>query len=147
MNETTSQKLQFQRLDARAILPTRGSENAAGLDLYAIEDCHIAATKYVKVPTGLAVLIPNGFYGRIAPRSGLAAKHGLHILAGVVDSDYRGEIICVVSNLGQENFIVKAGDRIAQFVIEQIILPEPVWVEGELPKSIRGDGGLGSTGY
>lgn len=141
-----TEKLNFKKLHEQAILPTRGSEQAAGLDLYSVENALIPAEGYATVRTGIAVAIPRGYYGRISPRSGLSAKHGIFTLAGVVDSDYRGELMCVLANHSVTDFEILAGDRIAQFVIESIILPEPIFVE-ELPDTERGEGGLGSTGY
>lgn len=140
-----TQQLQFKKLDNQAILPTRGSEHAAGLDLYSIVNVSIPARGYASVSTGLSVNIPIGFYGRIAPRSGLAAKFGIDTLAGVVDSDYRGELIVLLANHSDKDFNIAMGDRVAQFVIEQIILPEPIFVD-ELGVTQRGEGGFGSTG-
>jgi dUTP pyrophosphatase len=97
------------------------------------------------VRTGLAVNIPLGFYGRVAPRSGLAVRHGLDVLAGVIDSDYRGEIICALINHGDEAIQIDAGMRVAQLIIESILTPEPVWSEA-LSETERGQGGFGSTG-
>src|SRR5512138_2574050 len=99
----------FQRLDERAMLPTRGSTNSAGLDLYSIEELLIEPQRRVLVRTGLSVAIPEGFYGRVAPRSGLAVKHGLDVLAGVIDSDYRGELCCALLNTGDEAIELQAG--------------------------------------
>ena len=139
------ERLAFMKLDAAAKLPTRGSRFAAGLDLYSIESHTIAARGRAVVRTGLAVAIPHGFYGRVAPRSGLAVKHGLDVLAGVVDSDYRGEILCALVNHGEERVEIEAGMRVAQLVIEAIATPEPVWSE-DLSETQRGGGGFGSTG-
>ncbi len=138
--------LPFKKLDEQATLPTRGSEFAAGLDLYASQPSTIPARGFANVNTGVAVAVPLGFYGRIAPRSGLAAKFGIDTLAGVVDSDYRGEITCVLANHSDNDFEVNVGDRIAQFVIEAIILPTPEFTE-ELPQTARGASGFGSTGH
>ena len=88
-----SERLNFKRLHPEARLPTRGSAGAAGLDLCAVERLTIESGGRAAVRTGLAVAIPRGFYGRVAPRSGLAVRHGLDVLAGVIDSDYRGEIL------------------------------------------------------
>ncbi len=137
--------LPFKKLDEKAILPTRGSEHAAALDLYSIEDLVIPAGKHSAVRTGLAVEIPFGFYGRIAGRSGLALKKGIDAIGGVVDGDYRGELMAILANLGSEDFEIKAGDRIAQFIIEAISLPSPVFVD-ELNESTRDADGFGSTG-
>lgn len=140
-----TERLEFMRLDALAKLPRRGSIHSAGLDLCAIESLSIPARARASIRTGLAVSIPQGFYGRVAPRSGLAVKHGLDVLAGVIDSDYRGEIICALINHGEEVVEIEAGMRVAQLIIESIITPEPVWSEA-LGETERGAGGFGSTG-
>ena len=137
--------LKFQKLDDDAKLPTRGSAKSAGLDLYSIEEVTLAPGERAAVKTGLVVAIPEGFYGRIGPRSGLAVKHGIDTLAGIVDADYRGEILCAIINLGQETVTLKKGERIAQLIIESIITLEPVWAES-LDETKRGAGGFGSTG-
>ena len=141
-----SERLLFQRLHPAARLPTRGSEGAAGLDLYAIERVTIQPGARAAVRTGLAAAVPEGFYGRVAPRSGLAVRHGIDVLAGVIDSDYRGEILCALVNHGDAPFEVEPGTRVAQLIIEAIATPEPDWVE-ELPETSRGAGGFGSTGH
>jgi len=138
-------ELKFLQLHPAAILPTRGSGQAAGLDLYSIEDVTFAAGGRAAVRTGLSVAIPRGFYGRVAPRSGLAVKHGLDVLAGVIDSDYRGEIVCALVNHGREAFTLEAGQRMAQLIIEAIIMPDPVWVDS-LDETARAACGFGSTG-
>lgn len=140
-----NEQLPFKKLDENAILPTRGSAHAAALDLYASAAEVIPARGFASVKTGLSVAVPEGFYARIAARSGLSAKNGIFTLAGVVDSDYRGELICVLANQSSEDFSVAIGDRIAQMVIESIILPEPIFVE-ELSDTTRGENGFGSTG-
>ncbi|HKN83808.1 MAG TPA: dUTP diphosphatase [Pyrinomonadaceae bacterium] len=137
--------LRFKQLDPRAVLPKRGSALAAGLDLCSIEDLNIGPKQRVTSKTGLAVAIPPGFYGRVAPRSGLAAKNGLDVLAGVIDSDYRGEICCLLYNTGDEVISLPPGSKICQLIIEQIITPEAVWSK-DLDETARGAGGLGSTG-
>jgi dUTP pyrophosphatase len=141
-----SERLLFKRLHPAARLPTRGSEGAAGLDLYAIERVTIAPGARAAVRTGLAAAVPEGFYGRVAPRSGLAVRHGIDVLAGVIDSDYRGEILCALVNHGDAPFEVEPGARVAQLVVEAIARPEPDWAE-ELPETSRGAGGFGSTGF
>lgn len=139
------ERLEFMKLDAGARLPTRGSRFAAGLDLYSVESLSIPARGRAVVRTGLAVAIPHGFYGRVAPRSGLAIKSGLDVLAGVIDSDYRGEILCALINHGEEQVWIEAGTRVAQLLIESIITPEAVW-SMDLSETERGGGGFGSTG-
>jgi dUTP pyrophosphatase len=137
--------LQFQRLDPRAILPTRGSASAIGLDIYSIESVYLSPGERCSIRTGLAVSIPSGFYGRIAPRSGLALKHGLDVLAGVVDSDYRGEIRCLLVNLGTDHSEICIGDRIAQLIVERAAILKPEWTD-TLEETVRSVAGFGSTG-
>ena len=136
--------LRFKQLDAKAVLPARGSALSAGLDLCSIEDVELQPKQRAVVPTGLAVAIPPGFYGRVAPRSGLAAKNGLDVLAGVIDSDFRGEIRCVLYNTGDEVIELPAGSKICQLIVEQIITPGAAWVN-DLDSTARGAGGFGST--
>jgi dUTP pyrophosphatase len=135
----------FKKLDARAILPTRGSALAAGLDMYSIEDVAIEPGQRALARTGLAAAIPEGHYGRIAPRSGLALRTGLDVLSGVIDADYRGEIGCLLYNTGDETINLPAHSKICQLIVEKIITPGAVWAE-EISETDRGSGGFGSTG-
>jgi dUTP pyrophosphatase len=139
------ERLLFKRLHPEARLPSRGSTRAAGLDLCAVESVTLAPGARAAVRTGLAVAIPEGFYGRVAPRSGLAVRHGIDVLAGVIDADYRGEILCALVNHGREPFEIEPGARVAQLVVESIATPEPAWAE-DLEETERGAGGFGSTG-
>jgi dUTP pyrophosphatase len=141
---TTLEVLRFKQLDEKAVLPRRGSALSAGLDVCSIEDVELQPKQRAVVRTGLAVAIPPGFYGRVAPRSGLAAKNGLDVLAGVIDSDYRGEIRCVLYNTGDDLIELTAGTKICQLIVEKIITPEAAWVN-DLNKTARGAGGFGST--
>jgi len=97
------------------------------------------------VPTDLSIAVPEGTYGRVAPRSGLAVKHFLDVGAGVVDADYRGPLGVVLFNFGKEDYQVREGDRIAQLVLERIVTPDVLEVES-LDDTQRGEGGFGSTG-
>lgn len=108
-------------------------------------DCTIAAGDKAIVLTDLAIEVPAGCYGRVAPRSGLAAKHGIDVGAGVIDEDYRGNIGVILFNHGKEAFVVKRGDRIAQLICERIVYPVLEEVE-KLTATERGAGGFGSTG-
>ncbi|OCK75802.1 dUTP diphosphatase [Lepidopterella palustris CBS 459.81] len=137
--------LQVQFLSSKAKAPTRGSAFAAGHDLYSARDIVIPARGRARVDTDIAVSVPVGTYGRIAPRSGLAAKHGIDTLAGVIDADYRGQVGVILANLSDADFAIKEGDRIAQLIVEKIVMPEVVVVE-KLEESVRGAGGFGSTG-
>lgn len=150
-------QLRVKKLVPTASLPFRGSEAAAGYDLSAClvdENGHprnanaaitINPGARALVPTGLALTVPDGTYGRIGPRSGLALRHGIDILAGIIDQDYTAEIGVVMVNLGDQPFLVEDGMRIAQLVIERISTPKIVEVD-QLAETIRGEGGFGSTG-
>jgi len=137
--------LKFKKLTDGAILPSRASDGACGLDIHSIETIVIGSGERKGVRTGLSVAIPDGTYGRIAPRSGLALRHGIDTLAGVVDSDYRGEIVCILINLGDKPFEISPGDRIAQMIIEKFERLEPAWSD-QLAATTRNAGGFGSTG-
>lgn len=138
-------KIFFKKLHDDAVIPTRGSAEAAGLDLTSVETTSIEPGKRVIVATGLSCSLPIGTYLRIAPRSGLAAKHGIDVLAGVIDSDYRGEIKVILQNFGDKALIVNKGDRIAQGILELFTLADVVEVDN-LSESDRGSSGFGSTG-
>ena len=137
--------LKFKKLDPRATLPTRGSAAAAGLDTCWIEVVNLHSMERKLVRTGLAVAIPEGFYGRVAPRSGLATKSGIDVLAGVIDADYRGEIQCLLHNTGNETVELPAQAKVCQLIIEKLITPTPEFVD-DLTDTTRGTGGFGSTG-
>jgi dUTP pyrophosphatase len=141
----TMDVLYFKRLDQRATLPTRGSSSSAGLDIYSIDDLTIEPGQRTVARTGLSVAIAEGFYGRVAPRSGLAVNHGLDVLAGVVDADYRGELLCALHNTGDRTISLPAATKICQLIIEKIATPEAAWSD-ELSETARGAGGFGSTG-
>merc|ERR1740123_1186524 len=121
--------MRVQRLRPTAILPARGSEHAAGFDLAAAEEVTVKAGDKAIVKTGLSVAIPWGTYARIAPRSGLAAKRMMHVGAGVVDFDYRGEVGVVLFNHGADDFNVAVGDRVAQLILEEISMVDCTEVE------------------
>ena len=134
-----------------AILPTRGSAEAAGYDLYARlkehETLQILPHETTKIGTGIAIECPKGYFAGIFARSGLATKQGLRPAncVGVVDSDYRGEVKVGIINLSDSNYTVKNGDRIAQMVIAPVIMPQIEEVN-ELDHTERASGGFGSTG-
>lgn len=130
---------------AKAKVPTKGSQLAAGYDLYSSEDTVIVARGRGVVQTGISIALPEGTYGRVAPRSGLAVKNGIDTGAGVVDADYRGLLGVVLFNNSDEDFHVKTGDRIAQLVVEKIWTGDIV-VADSLDDTERAEGGFGSTG-
>ncbi|KAL6479580.1 hypothetical protein MHYP_G00130130 [Metynnis hypsauchen] len=137
--------LRFAKLTENATTPSRGSSKAAGYDLYSAYDYSIGPMDKAIVKTDIQIAVPPGFYGRVAPRSGLAAKHFIDVGAGVVDEDYRGNVGVVLFNFGKETFEVKKGDRVAQLVCEKICYPDLVELE-TLDETERGSGGFGSTG-
>lgn len=117
----------FYKLRPDAIIPSRSTPGAIGLDLHSVEPYVILPGQRVVVSTGLRVLLPEGVYGRIAPRSGLVVKHGLDIGAGVIDPDYEGELRVVVFNHDDSlPFIIRPGYRIAQLILEQALVPTSV---------------------
>ena len=142
-------KIQIKKLKDNAVIPTRGSMEAAGYDLYAAidEPVTIPPHETVKIGTGLAIAVPQGYFGAIFARSGLAAKQGLRPAncVGVADSDYRGEYIVALHNDTDEKRIIEPGERIAQLVVMPYLTVEFDEVE-ELSETERGAGGFGSTG-
>jgi len=141
-------ELAFQRLDPDAVLPEPAHPGDAGFDLRSIEDVEVGPGERAMVRTGLAVGIPDGHAGLVLPRSGLASMHGLTLAnaPGLIDSGYRGEVICSVVNLDfHESVKIARGDRIAQLVVVEVPELRPGWVD-ELPPSSRGESGFGSTG-
>lgn len=143
------EKIRVKRLKENAIMPTYGSEEAAGADLYAClsESVTIQPGESVFIPTGLAMELPKGFAGLIYARSGLACKRGLAPAnkVGVVDSDYRGEFMIVLHNHGASAQTVDHGERIAQLVITPVFTPGFTEVD-DLSDTKRSAGGFGSTG-
>lgn len=137
--------LQVQLLSTDAKLPTRGSAMAAGLDIYSSEFAVVHARQRCAISTGICVAVPEGHYGRIAPRSGLALKNGIDVFAGVIDRDYSGEIKVILYNSSDKDFEIQKGDRIAQLILEKISIVPVVQVDS-LAKTERGDKGFGSTG-
>lgn len=137
--------LRVKKLSDKAIIPTRGSPLSAGLDLSAAHKTVVTARGKALVKTDLAIVCPEGTYGRIAPRSGLAWKKHVDVGAGVIDADYRGPVGVVLFNHADEDLVVEVGDRVAQLVLERIVIPEVLEVD-ELDETERGAGGFGSTG-
>jgi dUTP pyrophosphatase len=140
----------FFKLNNSAIVPTKATPGSIGLDLHSIDSYIVLPGQRVVVSTGLRVFLPDGVYGRIAPRSGLAVKHGLDVGAGVIDPDYTGEIRIVLFNHDMFNpFIIKPGYRIAQLILERALDPvseEVFSVNDDLSETQRGQGGFGSSG-
>lgn len=141
--------IHIKKLDEKAVIPTRGSEYAAGYDLYACidEDVTIPPHSTVKIGTGLSIALPNGYFGAIFARSGLATKSGLRPAncVGVADSDYRGEYIVALHNDSDESRTVSCNDRIAQLVVMPFLAVDFIEAD-DLDVTDRGAGGFGSTG-
>lgn len=143
--QTEVPTLRVKRHTATATLPQRATPGSAGYDLCADEDTHIEAGGRQMIKTNLSIEVPTDHYGRVAPRSGLAMKQGINVGAGVIDSDYRGQVLVVLFNHSNVTFNVKVGDRIAQLIFERISTPEVEEVE-QLRHTERGASGFGSTG-
>ncbi|CAK9827607.1 Deoxyuridine 5'-triphosphate nucleotidohydrolase [Anthophora retusa] len=137
--------LKFARLSDKAFAPTKGSKYAAGYDLRSAYEYIVPASGKQLVKTDLQIEVPEGTYGRIAPRSGLAWKSHVDVGAGVIDADYRGNVGIVLFNHSNEDLKISAGDRVAQLICEKITYPELQEVNS-LDITERGEGGFGSTG-
>ena len=137
--------MNIKLLSNKAVVPSKGSVGAAGYDLYTTESYELKPGERKAFKTDISLAIPEGFCGRIAPRSGLAYKNGIDILAGVIDYDYRGVIyVCMINN-GNEDFEVKKGMKIAQLILEKCYRPKIVLTD-KLDSTERGINGFGSTG-
>ena len=142
--------LKIKKLDPRAKIPTRSTAGSAGMDLCALldEPLTVAPGGRVTVPTGIAIRLPSPeTVGLIFARSGLAVKHGLTLsnCVGVIDSDYRGEILVGLQNSGKSDFTITPGDRIAQMMITPVVQAQ-IRMTDDLDETKRGAGGFGSTG-
>lgn len=137
--------LRFVKLSQNASAPSKASADAAGFDLYSAYDYEVQPSGKVLALTDLQIAVPDGCYGRVAPRSGLAHKNFIDVGAGVIDRDYRGNVGVILFNFGREIFHIKKGDRIAQLICERIAYPT-IEECTSLNETERGQGGFGSTG-
>ena len=138
-------KLLVQKLDPSAKLPSYAYEGDAGMDLFSLEETKVDAGEKVEVRTGLKFAIPRGYAGFVWDKSGLAAKHHLKTMAGVIDSNYRGELLVILTNLGKKMYKIEKGSKVAQLVIKPVENPEIQ--EGDIKDATeRGQGGFGSSG-
>jgi len=139
--------LRFKKVHPDAVLPSYAHPSDAGMDVRSVADLTIAPGKRALVPTGLVMLLPPMYEAQVRPRSGLALKSGITVLntPGTIDSGYRGEVGVILMNLGESDFIVKKGDKIAQIVIAPVTQPEIVETDS-IDETDRGSGGFGSTG-
>ena len=142
-------KILVKKFDKNIKLPTYKTSGSSGMDLvaYVKNKITIKPGKISLIPTGIAVAIPKNYEIQIRPRSGLAAKKGISVLntPGTIDSDYRGEIKIILVNLSNKSFVIKSGDRVAQMVLCPVVKAKLIEVKN-LPNTIRGKGGFGSTG-
>ena len=142
-------KVLIKKLNPKAELPKYKTEGSSGMDLMALIEnpIKIKSQNSALIPTGLSIAIPEDTEVQIRPRSGLASKSNISVLntPGTIDSDYRGEIKIIIFNHGKEDFTVNNNDRIAQMILMPVLKAEFEEVE-ELPKTVRGSGGFGSTG-
>jgi len=134
-----------KKLVGSAMIPARSNKTDAGYDLFSVESYTLKPLERKLFKTGIAIEIPSGYYGRVAPRSGLAFKNGLDVMAGVIDSGFRGEVGVILINLSNEEVYLTHGDRIAQLIIETCHQPTMIWVE-DLNDSSRAEKGFGSSG-
>lgn len=145
-----SEVLKIKKISENAVTPTRGSKDAAGFDLYCAESSivEILPGSTVKIHTGIQMEIPDGYVGLLFARSGIAIKKGLRPAnaVGVIDSDYRGEIIVALHNDSNTAQYVNPGDRVAQLVIVKYFAPSIKEVIEDLSETERGEGGFGSSG-
>jgi len=143
--------MNIKKLSEKAVIPTKGSSGAAGYDLYTTESYELKPGERKSFKTDVAIAIPEGFYGRVAPRSGLAVKHGIDVLAGVIDSDYRGEILVALINLSDTPIllpIIKDGKEtaVAQIIFESCAtVVNGFSVVDDLTDTQRGTNGFGSS--
>ena len=138
-------QVKINLLSPNAVVPKKGTVGAAGYDLFAAETALVSRLTRKLIKTNISIEIPSGYYARIAPRSGLAFKNGIDVMAGVIDSDYRGDVGVILYNTDpQKDFSVRPGDRIAQLIIESCFDAE--WIQGDLSESQRGENGYGHTG-
>jgi dUTP pyrophosphatase len=146
MGQAFEMTLRFERTCGEARVPTKATPGSAGFDLYSVEDVVILSGDRARVSTGLRIALPEGCYGRIAPRSGLALKYFIDVGAGVIDPDYRGDLSVLLFNFSKENFWVKKGDRIAQLIVEKVFECNLVECQTLNDFTVRGAFGFGSTG-
>ena len=139
-------KIRIKKLHPDAILPSyaHGAKEDAGLDLRAMERTVLSPGVAQAVPAGIAIELPPGYEAQIRPRSGMALKHSITVNFGTIDPGYRGEIRVVMFNLGNSDYTIEKGDRIAQLIVSKYEAIE--WEEGDLGDTARGAGGFGSSG-
>ena len=137
-------ELRIKKVRENAIIPSYSYPGDAGLDLHSCISCSLEQGQRMMIPTGISVAIPKGHAMLIWPRSGLSAKKGVDVLAGVIDEGYRGELTVVLLNTGYDDVVINEGDRIAQGVIQPVVQPDIIEVDA-LDRTSRGEHNFGST--
>lgn len=138
-------QLLIKKLHPDAIVPKYALPGDAGMDLYACETVVLEPNQKTTVKTGIAMAIPKGHVALVWDKSGIASKHHLHTLAGVIDENYRGELGVVIGNFGSVPYTIEKGKKFAQLLIQPVLQPETKEVDS-LDETVRGSGGFGSTG-
>lgn len=137
--------LYVKKFVSHAMMPRKGRYGDAGWDLSSAEDTVVPARSWKLIDTGIGITVPDGTYGRVAPRSGVSTK-GISVNAGVIDKTYTGPVKVLLVNHGENEFFIKEGDRIAQLILEKIVEDCDVVQVDELKETVRGNGGFGSSG-
>lgn len=138
-------KLRIQKLDPKAVIPAYAHPGDAGMDVFALERTVLAPGAKTAVRTGVAMEIPHGYVGLVWDKSGLAIKEGLKTLGGVIDAGYRGEVMIGLINLSTKEYVIEAGHKVAQILIQAVERPA-IEEAASLTDTSRGTGGFGSTG-
>lgn len=138
-------KIEIKKINPEAKIPTYANKDDAGMDLYSVEDLIVEPGKILACGTGIAVAIPVGYVGLIWDKSGVAFRGGIKTMGGVIDSNYRGEIKVILTNLSDKEYMIKKGDKIAQMLIQKVESPDMEEVDA-LDDTERGEGRFGSTG-
>jgi len=146
MSSAAKLTLKFMKLSEHGFQPIKGTPLSAGFDLHSAYDYSVPSKEKQLVKTDIAIEVPEGYYGRIAPRSGLAVKKFIDIGAGVIDRDYRGNVGVVLFNFGSDSFEIKKGDKIAQLILVKIADIDKCEEVESLDETERGAAGFGSTG-
>lgn len=144
---STNVTVKVKILDSETILPHYAYPGDVAVDLRSRIDATIQPHDILGVPTGIAIELPVGYEAQVRPRSGLALKHGISLVntPGTIDTEYRGEVVCIMINLGKEPFVITKGDRIAQMAVREVPVVDLVQVD-ELSATTRGAAGFGSSG-
>lgn len=138
-------QLKIKKIHPEAKLPKYATSGDAGMDLFAVEEVSVEPGEIVRIKSGVAMEIPEGYVGLCWDKSGLSMKHGIKVLAGVIDSSFRGELVMAVINLGKDTYTFEKGHKVMQMLIQKVEHVE-IMETNDLSETERGEGGFGSTG-